>query len=325
MNRFGKWILGSALLAATAVLSLQAAPAQAADQVRVAKASAVAWSFIPLDVGAAQGIFAKNGITLEISALGGDAKLQQALAAGSIDFALGSGPSMAFAAKGAPAKAVAAFAGPPRNISVIVANDSPIKTVAQLKGKLLAVTTAGSLTDWLAHRIAVAEGWGLDGIRTVALGTFDASTAALLTHQIDGNVGATEAGYLLEEKGQAHDLVGMEKYAPHFITHVVFARNELIANNPDLVRRFLKSFFGSIAFMKANKEKTSEVAEQVLHQSPAVASKTYDYEISMLETDGHFDPEAVGVLKDSFVDMKILASKPADDQLFTTKFIPVTP
>src|SRR5579863_1116361 len=165
MSRFGKWTLRAAL-AASAALVCHALPAAAADQVRAAKASNVAWSFIELDLGVEQGIFAKEGIDLEISALGGDAKLQQALAAGSIDFALGSGPSMAFAAKGAPAKAVAAFAGAPRNISVIVAADSPIKSVADLKGKLLAVTTAGSLTDWLAHRIAVTEGWGLDGIKT---------------------------------------------------------------------------------------------------------------------------------------------------------------
>ncbi|HEV8014218.1 MAG TPA: ABC transporter substrate-binding protein [Stellaceae bacterium] len=324
MNYLGKWALRLAL-AAMAASGWHALPAAAADQVRAAKASNVAWSFIELDVGVAEGIFAKQGIELEISALGGDAKLQQALAAGSIDFALGSGPSMAFAAKGAPAKAVAAFAGAPRNISVIVAADSSIKSVADLKGKLLAVTTAGSLTDWLAHRMAITEGWGLDGIKTVALGTFDASTSALVTHQIDGNMGATEAGYLLEEKGVGRVLVGMEKYAPHFITHVVFARNDLIASNPDLVGRFLKGFFGSIAFMKANRDKTIEIAEKVLGQSPAVAGKTYDYEISMLETDGHFDPDAVAVLKDSFVDMHILDTKPGDDQLFTTKFLPVKP
>ena len=63
----------------------------------------------------------------------------------------------------------------------------------------------------------------------------------------------------------------------------------------------------------------------MLHHSPAVAAKTYDYEISMLETDGHFDPAAVAVLKDSYIDMKMLDSKPSDDQLFTTQFLPVKP
>src|SRR5208282_2021765 len=122
-------------------------------------------------------------------------KLQQALAADSVDFGLGSGPSMAFAVKGSPVIAVAAFAAEPRNISVVVAPDSAIKTVADLKGKLLAVTTAGSLTEWLAKRIGVQEGWGPGGVRTIALGPFEAFMSALKTNQIDGMMVATEKGY----------------------------------------------------------------------------------------------------------------------------------
>lgn len=305
--------------------TLAAHAAAAADKVRAAKSVGVAWSFIPLEVGTEQGIFAKYGLDVEISALTGDAKLQQALASDSVDFGLGSGPSMAFAVKGSPVVAVAAFATEPRNISVIVAADSAIKTVADLKGKLLAVTTAGSLTDWLVHRLAVQEGWGTDGVKTAALGGFESALPALKTKQIDGIMAATEAGYMLEERGEGRVLLGMEKYAPKFHTHVVFARKQLVADNPELVERFLKGFFGSIAFMKANKDKTTEIASRVLKQSPAVMNRTWDYEISMLESDGHFDPEAVDVIKESFVGMGILSEKPANDQLFTTRFLPVKP
>ena len=77
----------------------------------------------------AEGIFAKYGVELEISAFTGDAKLQQAFAARSIDVGFGSGPSMAFELKGSPVITVAAFAGEPRTISVAVIPDSPIKTV----------------------------------------------------------------------------------------------------------------------------------------------------------------------------------------------------
>jgi NitT/TauT family transport system substrate-binding protein len=305
--------------------TLAAHAAAAADKVRAAKSVSVAWSFIPLEVGVEQGIFAKYGLDVEISALTGDAKLQQALASDSVDFGLGSGPSMAFAVKGSPVVAVAAFATEPRNISVIVAADSAIKTVADLKGTLLAVTTAGSLTDWLVHRLAVQEGWGADAVKTAALGGFESALPALKTKQIDGIMAATEAGYMLEERGEGHVLLGMEKYAPKFHTHVVFARKQLVADNPELVERFLKGFFASIAFMKANKDKTTEIASRTLKQSPAVMSRTWDYEISMLESDGHFDPEAVEVIKDSFVGMGILTEKPANDQLFTTRFLPVKP
>ncbi|HEY1502716.1 MAG TPA: ABC transporter substrate-binding protein [Stellaceae bacterium] len=323
MARFGKVVSRLGLAAALAAgFGLKA---HAADKVHVAKSADVAWTFVVLDIGQQEGIFAKYGIDAEISALGGDAKVQQALAANSIEFGLGSGPSMAFVAKGAPVYAVAAFAAEPRNIAVVIDANSPIKAVADLKGKTLAVTTAGSLTDWLAHRMGVQEGWGKDGVKTLALGSFSASLAALKTGQIDGIMAAIEAGYGLEEKHEGKVLLGMEKYAPNFITHVVYARRDLIAGNPDLVNRFLKGFFATIAFEKANKAKTTEIAMQVLHQSKEVMDRTYDYEISMFENDGHFDPAAVDVIKDSFVDMGILDHKPPNDELFTTKFVPVKP
>jgi NitT/TauT family transport system substrate-binding protein len=324
MSLVGKWLVRSAV-AAAAVLVLCAPSAQAADKVVAAKSADVAWTFVVLDVGQQQGIFAKYGIDVEVTALAGDAKVQQALAANSIQFGLGSGPSMAFVAKGAPVYAVAAFAAEPRNIAVVLGADSPIKTVSDLKGKTLAVTTAGSLTDWLAHRIPVQEGWPADSVKTLALGSFSAALAAIKTGQIDGVMAAIEAGYGLDEKHEGRVLMGMEKYAPKFITHVVYARKDLIASNPDLVKRFLQGFFATIAFEKANKDKTTEVAMQALHQSKNVMDRTYDYEISMFEDDGHFDPAAVDVIKDSFVGMGILDHKPPNDELFTTQFVPVKP
>jgi ABC-type nitrate/sulfonate/bicarbonate transport system substrate-binding protein len=257
--------------------------------------------------------------------MAGDARLQQALVSGAVDFGLGSGPSMALAAKGGQAIAVAAFAGEPRNIAIIVGADSPIKTVADLKGKKMGTTTKGSLTEWLVQQLARQQGWGDDGIPMIELGTFDASLAALKVKQVDAMVGALEAGYLLEEKGEAKVLTGLEKVAPKFHTHVVFARSALIKSNPDLVSRFLKGVFASIAFMKANKEKTTEIATQVLHQTPAVMNRAWDYEISMFEDDGHFDPQAIDTLQQSFVAMGLAPERIPDDKLYTTQFLPVKP
>ena len=297
--------------------------AHANDRVRVGKSQGSAWTFVPLDVGVEQGLFAKQGIDIEISELPGDAKLQQGLAAGGVDFGLGSGPGMAFAAKGSPAIAVAAFAGPPRNISAIVLHNSSIQKVADLKGKMIAVSTTGSLSDWLAKQMAIQEGWGQDGIRAVPLGAIPTSIAALKTKQVDAVVLATEAGFRLEEQNEGHVLATMDRYAPNFITHVVFAQNSLIATNPGLVTRFLRGFFDAIAFVKTHKEETSRVAERVLRQSPSLARKVYDLEAGMFSDDGRFDPLAVATLKRSFIDMKTLREEPADAELFTTQFVPV--
>jgi NitT/TauT family transport system substrate-binding protein len=302
-----------------------ATPGHAADQVRVGKAQGFIWDFLPADVGIASGIFAKYGLDVKVSALGGDGKVQQAMAAGGIDIGLGGGPGMAFAAKGSPALAVAAIEGAPRDICIIVAADSPVKTVADLKGKLVTVSTPGSLSDWLAERVSIAEGWGENGIRRLPLGAAPGRIAALRTKQTSADVTGPEAGFVLEEKHEAKILVPMDKYAPDFITHVVFARKDLIAKNPDLVRRFLKAYFASVAYMKTHKEETDAVAVSALKESPTSAGKTYDYLISALSNDGTFDPKAVQVLKQSFVEMNILKTVPPDSELFTTQFVPATP
>ena len=297
--------------------------AQASDRVRVGKSQGTAWTFLPLNVGIEHGFFAKQSIEIESADLAGDARLQQAFAADSIAFGLGSGPGMAFAVKGSPVIAVAAFAGPPRNISAIVLHNSSIQKVADLKGKTIAVSTTGSLSDWLAKQMAIQEGWGQDGIRAVPLGAIPTSVAALKTRQVDAVVLATEAGLRLEEEKEGHVLATLDRYAPNFITHVVFAQKSLVANNPNLVTRFLQGFFDAIAFMKTHREETSGLAERVLQMSPALARKVYDLEASMFLDDGRFDSPAVATLKRSFVDMKTLRSEPADAELFTTQFLPI--
>ena len=117
--------------------------AGAAEKLRVGKAVAFAWTFTPLDVGMQTGIFAKHGLEIEASAAAGDAKMQQALTADSIDIGIGSGPGMAFMVKGVPAKAVAVMYGVPKNMAVMVGYNSPVKTVDDLKGLKLGVHHRG--------------------------------------------------------------------------------------------------------------------------------------------------------------------------------------
>src|SRR5690348_14713174 len=133
---------------------LVASAAHALDTVKVGKAVPNSFAFSGVEVGIEAKIFEQEGLALEVSAFRGDAQLQQALTAGSIDFGFGSGPGMGFRAKGVPAIAVAAMYGPPANLALLVPANSPIKTAADLKGKRIGVTTAGSLTDWLVRELS---------------------------------------------------------------------------------------------------------------------------------------------------------------------------
>lgn len=181
------------------------------------------------------------------------------------------------------------------------------------------------MTEWLAKRVSQAQGWGSDGYTLVALGNPEAGLAALRTHQVDASLVVAQWGYLLEERKEGRIVTKLGDYAPHFHTHVVVARRDLIQQNPDLVQRFLKGFFASVAYMKANKAKTVATGEEVLHISEPIASRTYDSEIATTSNDGNFDPKAIEVLKDSFLSTGVLKDRPSNDQMFTPQFVPVHP
>jgi len=305
------------------LVMLLVAPAHAAEKLRVGKAVAFAWTFTPLDIGIQTGIFAKHGLEIEASDATGDAKLQQALTADSLDVGIGSGPGMAFMAKGVPAKAVAAMAGVPRNMAVMVGYNSTAKTVDDLKGKKLGVTTVGSLTDWIGKRINALKGWGAEGITTVPIGGMPPARAAIKTGQIDGYIGALETGYALEEAKEWRVITTATPFVDDFITHVFFVRDDVIAKRPEAVRAFLKGWFETIAFMKANKDKSVEITSKVLNLSPAVIGRAYDEQVPIFSTDGTFDPKAVAALKQSFIEMGLLKEIPDDKVMFTTQFVPV--
>jgi NitT/TauT family transport system substrate-binding protein len=313
----------AAILAATLAAVLLLAPANAAEKLRVGKAVPFAWTFTPLDVGMQMGIFARHGLEIESSAFGGDARMQQALTADSIDVGIGSGPGMAFMAKGVPAKAVMAMAGVPRNMAVMADYNKPIRTVDDLRGKKLGVTTVGSLTDWIGKRINAKKGWTTNGITVVPIGGMQPARAAVKTGQLDGYIGALETGYELEENKEWRVITSAVPFVEDFITHVFFVREDVIAKRPDAVRAYLRAWVETIAFMKANKSKTVEITSKVINISPSVISRAYDEQISIFSSDGVFDPKAVEVLKDSFIEMGLLKEKPDDKVMFTTQFVPV--
>ncbi len=298
--------------------------AQAADKVRVGKA-VPAWAFLALDIGVEQGIYQRYGLDLEITDMGSAAKLHQALASDSLDIGLTSGADLAFPAKGAPVRAVAAFANRPLAVTILAMADSPIKGPADLKGTTIAIPGVGSSPEWLLRQMSIQEGWGPDGVKMVALGSIAATTAALRSHSIDAGIGSAELAYTLEEQHEARIVVRLADFAPHFHAHLVFARNDLIDKNPALIERFLKGFFASIAFVKQNRAATDEAASRLMHQPIAIMDRTYNDQISMLEDDGTFDPQAIEVLKQSFVDLGTLSTKPSNDLILTMQFVPVKP
>lgn len=294
----------------------------AADPLRVGKSVPQAFSFVPLDVGMKSGIFKKNGLDIDASAFAGDAKMQQAMAADSIDIGIGSGPAMAFIAKGAPIKAVAAMAGRPLLLTLAVRSDGSVKTVADLKGKKVGVSTVGSLTYWVADELSRQRGWGAGGIEIVPVGAFKSMLAALKTKQIDGIVTDVATAYEMEKSGQGKILYRFGDLVKDFHIHVIFATNKTIANRPDAIRAFLKGWFETIAFMRKNKATSVEIAKDIMETDTAIAGRVYDELMPMFSDDGKFDPKALAVLSRSYVELHVLDKEPDMTTLFTEAYLP---
>src|SRR4249919_3689442 len=73
-------------------------PALALDTVRLGKAVPNSFAFGATEVGIEAKIFESEGLEIAVSSFRGDAQMQQALAAGSLDIGLGSGPGLGFRA-----------------------------------------------------------------------------------------------------------------------------------------------------------------------------------------------------------------------------------
>jgi sulfonate transport system substrate-binding protein len=139
-----------------------------------------------------------NRSLLEISGLASDlpykiewaefpaaAPILEALNAGALD--VGYTGDLAFLsvyATGAPSKAIGGTRSDPRTQAILVRNDSPIKTVADLKGKRLA-GTRGGWGQFLIDATLEKTGYDINAATFAPLGPVDAKIA-LLAGSIDG-------------------------------------------------------------------------------------------------------------------------------------------
>lgn len=313
-----------AALAGTAVLAGTAARAQTpkAASVRVGKPSQ-AFAFAVIEAGRDAKIWDGVGLEIEPIVFAGDAKIQQALTAGSLDFGLGSGPAMAYRTKGVPATAVAVTGTRPQDLALIVGKNAGIKTIADLKGKKIAVTTAGSLTEWLGRELSRRQGWGPEGIDLIEMGSAPARVAAMKTGDIAGSIQDLTSGLQVEELGDGRVFIAFGDFVKDFITHVVFARDDLIAQQPDVVRRFLQGWFRTVAYMRSHKDFTIASTAKTTGYSLGLMTRTYELGMTMMSPNGVFDPPAVETVRRSLKELGLVETTPDASALYTPKFVPV--
>ena len=313
MKRIGI-VMGTLVMVSIATTAI-AAP----EKLRVGTPEAVGFNFYMLDAGIDLGIYRKYDLDIQRIDLQGGAKLHQAMAAGAIDIALGGGTDLLFVAKGAPEKAVAVLGTSPANLSILVPNGSPIRTIADLKGKKIAATTVGSLTSWFAQEVARRQGWGVNGITLVYLGGTESMLAGLATKTVDAASASLEVGHI---SGKYRMIAKGGEFVPDFVASVIYASNALIAQRPDALRRFLKGWFETVAWLHAHKPEAIALMAKIMKAPPNAVAEIYDDEMASFPTDGHFNRRSLYVVEQALVDFGRIDKMPDDSALLTEEFLP---
>jgi NitT/TauT family transport system substrate-binding protein len=151
----------AALALGTAVLGFGTFPSQAEDKI-IRLLRAPVGAFEPLYIAEQKGYFKERGLTVDIQVGGGpDQNIAQAMA-GQVEIVMtGAVPLVAAVANGAPVVAILGAEGHenPPTTGLMVKGDSPIKTLADLKGKSIGIPGIAS-PQGLATLLAL-EGVGL--------------------------------------------------------------------------------------------------------------------------------------------------------------------
>lgn len=220
------------------VLATAVSAARAADEVSLRLNWYLVGFHAPIYLGKEKGYFSDQGIDLTINEGRGSGVAAQIVGAKDDMFGLcDAGTMILSATKGIPVKAIMS----PMNVSpfgVISRADANIRTAKDLEGKTLAVTAGDSLTQLFP---AVIKANDLDeGSINMVFVDPAGKVVSVLEKKADALLGSADAQFFqLEQKGVKASALNFADIGVNTVGISVIAHEDTIAEQPDLVRRFV--------------------------------------------------------------------------------------
>jgi len=257
-----KWLV-SAAVAIAAFASTGSAIA--ADKVVLMLNWYVYGEHAPFYYGKAKGIYAAEGIDLEIQEGRGSAATTQAVAAKTADFGYVDVPTMMRAAiKGAPVVSTGVLLQT-SPMSAMGFADKNIRKPDDIKGKTVAITPADSMTQIWPLFLKVT-GLKESDFKTVA-GDGQTKLNAVINGQAD-----LLLGYVMDQSMKIKDATGKDVYPIKFadyginmVSSGIIANSSFVKDKPDLVKRFMAATTKSV---EAAEKDPKAAAESILAANP---------------------------------------------------------
>ena len=230
---------------------------------------------LPLWATKEGGFFEKNRLDVNLQNIA-SAQGVPAVLAGQVTFAqVGGSEVLSAVAGGADLVVIAQLAGVYPFVLEVAAD---IKSANNLRGKKVGVSSAGSSSD-IATRVALKK-MGLDPDKDVTIlpvGSAQNRTAALLAGSIQAGVSQPPDSLALEAKG-FHPLYDLASQKLPSANTSVAVRRSYIAQNKDVVQRYVDSIVLGIKKLKADKQFGIAVLKKYFASNDEAAmSATYDF------------------------------------------------
>ena len=254
-----------AVLATLLIGTMLAVPAKAADKVVLMLNWYVYGEHAPFYYGKAKGIYAAEGIDLEIQEGRGSSATTQAVAAKTANFGYVDVPTMMRAAvKGAPiiATGVLLQTSP---MSVMGLIEKNIRKPEDIKGKTVAITPADSMTQ-IWPLFLKKTGLKESDFTTVA-GDGQTKLNAVINGQAD-----LLLGYVMDQSMKIKDATGKDVYPIKFadyginmVSSGLVANTDYVKANPDVVKRFMAATTKAV---EAAEKDPKGAAQSILDANP---------------------------------------------------------
>ena len=259
----------------------------AAERVRFAVPT-VAVMYAPIYLGIHQGIFAAEGMELEMSSMRTDLAIA-ALGTGDLDYIAHGGAALRAAAQGFPLKLV--FALDHKAPFWLVARPE-IENLNMLKGKKIGVSFPGDTPQLVLKRFLRRQGIDPDREVSYVAGQFSATTLqSLLAGALDGAVLAPPFNVLAEEKG-LRVLSFLGEAVPDATTaNGIVTSDRKIKSQPDQVRRMVRASLKALLTFRQKKEAAVDLLVSQFNISKRTADKVYGQALEILTPDGELSHE----------------------------------
>jgi ABC-type nitrate/sulfonate/bicarbonate transport system substrate-binding protein len=272
---------------------------------------------MPFFVAKEHGFFQQEGWTGELVIMPASLNIK-VLLAGEIQYAATIGSAVAASIRGINIRTVMLFVDRPLQDLV---GAPGINSIADLKGKVIALSSRGGLQDIIMRRILTQSKIDPNQVTTITIPGQSAMIAALKTGRIAAALLNPPYNFLAYREGLNN--LGFSGNFVRLPSTGVATLGETLERAPDQVRRLIRALTRARAFAKDNKAKVLPTLKRAMRiDDEDLLSKIYDQHKQVETADGRVDTALIAdTIRDARQSENITKEIPAN-QVFDFSYLP---